>query len=149
MITKILVPTDGSKPARKSVEYAVEFARQTGATIVLLSVVDKSAYIPQAVPASAVAPRVAEPIEDYLTHAAESYLEEAKKICIEGGVPSKRVIRCGHPVEGIIKEAQKSKVDLILIGSHGKSALKAAVLGSVAFGVISKESNMPVLVVRK
>lgn len=149
MITKILVPTDGSKPARKSVEYAVEFARQTGATIVLLSVVDKTAYIPQAMPAGAVPTRIAEPIEDYLTHAAQSYLEEAKKICMDGGVPSKRVIRPGHPVEGIIKEAQKSNVDLIIIGSHGRSALKAAVIGSVAFGVISKESTMPVLVVRK
>jgi nucleotide-binding universal stress UspA family protein len=149
MITKILVPTDGSKAARKSVEYAVEFARQAGAAIVLLSVVDKSAYVPQAIPRGALPSRVAEPIEDYLTHAAESYLEEAKEICIEGGVPSKRVIRFGHPVEGIIREAQKSKADLILIGSHGRSALKAAVLGSVAFGVISKESATPVLVIRK
>ena len=90
-----------------------------------------------------------EPIEDYLTRAAQSYLEEAKKLCIDGGVPSKRVIRSGHPVEGIIKEAQKSHVDLIIIGSHGRSALKAAVLGSVTFGVISKETTIPVLVVRK
>jgi nucleotide-binding universal stress UspA family protein len=146
MISKILVPTDGSKPARKSVEYAVEFARQTGATIVLLSVVDKSAFVPQAMPSPA---RIVEPIEDYLTRAAQSYLEEAKKLCIDGGVPSKRVIRSGHPVEGIIKEAQKSHVDLIIIGSHGRSALKAAVLGSVTFGVISKETTIPVLVVRK
>jgi nucleotide-binding universal stress UspA family protein len=149
MISKILVPTDGSKPARKSVEYAVEFARQAGATIVLLSVVDKTAYIPQAMPAGAVPAGIAEPIEDYLTHAAHSYLEEAKRVCMDGGVPSKRVIRSGHPVEGIIKEAQKSTVDLIIIGSQGRSALKAAVLGSVAFGVISKESSIPVLVVRK
>jgi nucleotide-binding universal stress UspA family protein len=148
MISKILVPTDGSKPARKSVEYAVEFARQTGATIVLLSVVDKSAFVPQAMPAPSPA-RIVEPIEDYLTRAAQSYLEEAKKLCIDGGVPSKRVIRSGHPVEGIVKEAQKSHVDLIIIGSHGRSALKAAVLGSVTFGVISKETTIPVLVVRK
>jgi nucleotide-binding universal stress UspA family protein len=149
MITKILVPTDGSKPARKSVEYAVEFARQTGATIVLLSVVDKSAFVPQAIPAAAASARIMEPIEDYLTHAAQSYLEEAKKVCLDAGVPSKRVVRIGHPAEGIVKEAQKSNVDLIIIGSHGRSALKAAVLGSVTFGVISKESTIPVLVVRK
>jgi nucleotide-binding universal stress UspA family protein len=149
MISKILVPTDGSKPARKSVEYAVEFARQTGATIVLLSIVDKSAFVPQTIPAAAASARILEPIEDYLTRAAQAYLEEAKKLCIDGGVPSKRVIRSGHPVEGIIKEAQKSNVDLIIIGSHGRSALKAAVIGSVTFGVISKETNIPVLVVRK
>ena len=149
MISKILVPTDGSKPARKSVEYAVEFARQTGATIVLLSVVDKSAFVPQAMLTASAPARIVEPIEDYLTRAAQSYLEEAKKLCIDGGVPSKRVIRSGHPVEGIIKEAQKSHIDLIIIGSHGRSALKAAVLGSVTFGVISKETTIPVLVVRK
>jgi nucleotide-binding universal stress UspA family protein len=55
----------------------------------------------------------------------------------------------GHPVEEIIKEAEKSKMDLIVIGSHGKSAIKAAVLGSVTFGVIHKETKIPVLVVRR
>lgn len=149
MISKILVPTDGSRQAQKSVKYAVEFARQTGATIILLSIVDKSAFVPQAMLTAAAPARITEPIEDYLTRAAESYLEEAKKFCIDGGVPSKRVIRSGHPVEGIIKEAQKSKADIIIIGSHGRSALKATVLGSVTFGVISKETTIPVLVVRK
>jgi nucleotide-binding universal stress UspA family protein len=59
------------------------------------------------------------------------------------------VIRTGHPVEEIIKEAEKSKVDLIVMGSHGTSALKAAVLGSITFGVIHKDTKFPVLVVRK
>lgn len=43
----------------------------------------------------------------------------------------------------------KSKVDLIVIGSHGKSALKTAVLGSITFGIINKETNLPVLIVRR
>lgn len=42
MISKILVTTDGSKQARKSIEYAARFAKQTGATVTLLSVIDKS-----------------------------------------------------------------------------------------------------------
>ena len=65
------------------------------------------------------------------------------------GVQSKKVIRAGHPVEEIIEEAEKSKADLIVMGSHGKSAVKAAVLGSVTYGVIHKETKAPVLIVRR
>lgn len=148
MISKILVPTDGSKPAKKSVEYAVQFAKQLGATITLLTVIDKSSFVPQSVPGTVTPTKLIEPIEDYLRQAAEVYLEEAEGLCLQNDVQSKKVIRSGHPVEEILKEAQKSRVDIIAIGSHGRSALKAAVLGSVTFGVINKETKIPVLVVR-
>jgi nucleotide-binding universal stress UspA family protein len=149
MISKILVPTDGSKAAMKSVEYAAGFAKQTGASITLLSVIDKSSFVPQSIPSLFSSKKLIEPIEDYLRIASVSFIEEAEKICLKHEVPSKRVIRTGHPVDEIVKEAEKSKVDIIIIGSQGKSALKAVVMGSVAFGVISKGTKIPVLVVRK
>jgi nucleotide-binding universal stress UspA family protein len=149
MFSKILVPTDGSKPARKSIEYAIGLARQSGAQLLLLSVIDKSMFLRQSVPASPAPMKLIEPLEDLLHRAAESYADEAEKLCIKNGIPAKKIIRTGHPVEEIIREAKRSKADLIVIGSHGKSALKAAVIGSVTFGVISKESKIPVLVVRK
>ena len=52
-------------------------------------------------------------------------------------------------MEEIVNEAVKSKVNLIVMGSHGRSALRAAFLGSVTFGVIHKDTKIPVLVVRK
>jgi nucleotide-binding universal stress UspA family protein len=143
MISKILVPTDGSKTAKKATKYAVELAKQTGATIKLLSVIDRSFYAVQS-----VAP-IIEPIGDYLTQAAESYLKDAERLCGENGIKSKKVIRSGHPVEEIVKEAGASKVNLIVMGSHGRSAIQAAVLGSVTFGVIHNDSKTPVLVVRR
>jgi len=149
MISKILVPTDGSKAALKAVEYAAELARQVGASITLVSVIDKRSVLPQAVPAVTISKKLLEPIEDYLNVAADVYTDEAEKLCIKWGVPSKKVVRSGRPVDEIIKEAEKSKVDLMVIGSRGQSALKAAVLGSVTFGVINKETRIPVLVVRK
>jgi len=149
MISKILVPTDGSQPARNSVEYAAELAHQTGAALTVISIIDKKFVIPKSMPVVKTKGILMEPIENYLKKAAEEYLQDAERICKKFGVEPKRVIRGGHPVEEIIKEAQKSKCDLIIIGSHGRSALKAAVLGSVAYGVINKESKIPVLVVRK
>ena len=149
MISKILVPTDGSKAAKKSVEYAAELARQIGAGITIIAVIDKGPLVPLSISGTATPTHLVEPVEDYMRQAAEAYIDEAEGICSKRKVRTNRVIRTGHPVEEIIKEAEKSKSDLIVIGSRGKSALKAAVLGSVTFGVISKETKVPVLVVRK
>jgi len=149
MITKILVATDGSETSRKSVKYAVDLAKQTGANITLLSVIDKSFFIPQSMPAVATPTHLLEPIEDYLRQAAEAHLEEAERLCKKNKVQSKKAIRSGHPVEEIIKEAKKTQVDLLVMGSHGRSALEATFLGSVTFGVMHKDTKIPILIVRR
>jgi len=149
MISKILVPTDGSKAAQKAARYAVDLAKQLKASIIVLSVIDKRPFISQTVPAAETARHAIEPIEHYLREAAEGYAGEIKKLCEKNGVQSKTVITTGHPVEEIVQEAEKAKAELIVMGSHGRSALAAAVLGSVAYGVIHKDTPIPVLVVKK
>ena len=149
MVKKILVPIDGSGTSGKAVKYAADLAKQTGAAITLLSVIDSSAYVARSIPAVAAPLHVIEPIEDYLRQAATAYIDAAKKICRSKKVRAKSVTRSGHPVEEILKEAKLSRVDLIVMGSHGRSALGAALLGSVTFGVIHRETTFPVLVVRR
>jgi nucleotide-binding universal stress UspA family protein len=149
MISKILVPTDGSRAARKAAMYAVDLAKQLKATVIALSIIDKRSFMVQTVPAGKTSRHVIEPIEDYLREAAEGYAGEIKKLCDKNGVQSKTVITAGHPVEGIVKEAARAKVNLIIMGSHGKSAMAVAVLGSVTYGVIHKETKIPVLIVRR
>jgi nucleotide-binding universal stress UspA family protein len=149
MITKILAPTDGSKMSQRSVTYAANLAKQTGASIILLSVIDKGTFIPQSIPSGATPTNIAEPLEDYLKQVSLTHLKYAAQSCEKIGVESKSVVRSGHPVEEIIKEAKKSHADLIVMGSQGRSALKAALLGSVTFGVIHKDTKIPVLVVRR
>jgi len=149
MISKILVPTDGSKAAQKAAMYAVDLAKQLKATVIVLSIIDKRSFMGQTVPAGKTSRHVIEPIEDYLREAAEGYAGEIGKLCDKNGVQSKIVIAAGHPVEVIVKEAAKVKADLIIMGSHGKSALAVAVLGSVTYGVIHKETKIPVLIVRR
>ena len=149
MISKILVPTDGSKAAQRAARYAVDLAKQLKASIIALSVIDKRSFTGPTVPARKTARHVIEPIEDYLREAAEGYAGEIGKLCDKNGVQAKTVITAGHPVEDIVKEASKAKADLIIMGSHGKSALAVAVLGSVTYGVIHKDTKIPVLVVRR
>ena len=49
MISKILVPTDGSKAAQKTARYAVDLAKQLKASVIILSVIDKRSLIGQTV----------------------------------------------------------------------------------------------------
>src|SRR5208283_584541 len=150
MIKKILVPIDGSETARKALGYTVDLAKQTGSTIILLSVIDKSPYYgAQTVSLESSPIHMMENLEDYFRQTAEAYVAEAEGLCKTKEVSSQKIIRAGHPVEEIIKAAENSKVDLIVIGSHGRSALGAAMFGSVAIGVIHRETKFPVLVVRR
>lgn len=149
MISKILVPTDGSKAAQKAAKYAVDLAKQTGAAITLLSVVDILHTVSQTISSEASPTHLLEPIEDYLRQAAESYTGEIEALCRQNGIESKTIIKSGHPVEEIVKEAGNLKADLIVMGSHGQSAITATVLGSITYGVIHKETKTPVLLVRE
>ena len=149
MISKILLPTDGSKTARKAATYAIDLAKQLHASIIIMCVVDKRFLISRTVLIEPSSRYVAESIEDYQQEGAERYVEEIKKLCEKKGIQSRTVIKSGHPVEEIVKESEKSKVGLIVMGSHGESVLAAATLGSVTYGVIHKDTTIPVLVVRR
>ena len=149
MISKLLVATDGSDTAWKAVKYAIGLAKQIGASITLLSVIDKSALIVQSIPSAGIASNLIAPIDDYLQQAVEGYIHKAEKLCKNNGVKVKKVIRSGHPVKEIIKEAKKSKASIIVLGSHGKGMLESVVLGSITHGVIHNSTKHPVLVIRK
>ncbi len=147
MIKTILVPTDGSMPAQKAARYAIDLAKQLRCSIIILSVIDNPTILEQ--PVSDNVHHIIEPVEDYLRQAAEAYTREIKEICDENGVRSKILITSGYPAEEIIKEAESANIDLIVIGSHGRSALAAAFLGSVTYSIIQKETKIPVLIVRR
>ena len=150
MIKKILVSIDGSKTAQKALEYTVDLAKQTGSSIILLSVIDKSLFYGEPIiPSKSTPTHLLENVEDYLKQTAEAYLTKAEELCAAKRVESLKIIKAGHPVEEIIKTAKASKVDLIVLGSHGKSALGAVLLGSVTIGVMHMEKKIPVLVVRR
>jgi nucleotide-binding universal stress UspA family protein len=149
MISNILVPTDGSEAAQKAARYAIDLAKQLKCAIIVLSVIDNRSLMAQTISAQENVRHIIEPMEDYLREAADEYAREIKEICDENGVRSKILVTSGHPAEEITKEAESSNADLIVMGSHGRSALIAAFLGSVAYSIIHKETKIPVLIVKR
>lgn len=148
MISTILVPSDGSKPSQKAAVYAVDLAKQLHASIIILIVIDKRLFMALEAPASKTSRQLTDTTEDYLNEVAGGYAREIKKLCDKNGVAAKVSIRMGYPVEEIINEARKSKANLIVMGSRGRSALSATVLGSVSYGVLHHDKCLPVLIVR-
>jgi nucleotide-binding universal stress UspA family protein len=150
MISKILVATDGSETALKASRYAIQLAKQLGASITILSVTDNRSLTSYYTVPPEVAPiHIIEPVEDFLREAAKRDVVRVKKLCDKNGVSCRTVISSGHPAEEIIREAERSRSHLIILGSHGKGALAAVFLGSVTYGVIHKETHIPVLIVRR
>lgn len=149
MISNILVPTDGSEAAQAAARYAIDLAKQLKGSIIVLSVIDNRSLLTQTISAQENARHITEPVEDFLREAAEQYTLAVTEICDENAVESKRSITIGHPAEEIAKEAEVSNADLIVMGSHGRSALTAAVMGSVTYSLIHKETKIPVLIVRR
>jgi nucleotide-binding universal stress UspA family protein/uncharacterized protein (DUF2267 family) len=133
-IRTILHPTDFSDCARHARELAVNLAKDYGAGLVLLNVIEPPNY------ATEVA--IALPDVTVLRTAAEQKLSELKKGC--KGVPCRHIVTMGYPAVEIVRVASEVRPDLIVLGTHGRTGLGRVVMGSVAEEVI-RRSTCPVL----
>ena len=141
-INNILCPTDFSETSGKAIEYAEFLASEHQADITLLHVVDQiegSSYYE----VLALTPmQIAQKME---THALENMSEIAEKI--KGAASVHEVVRHGKTWVEICKAAKDMDIDIIVIGSHGRTGLSHVLLGSVAETVV-RHADCAVLVVR-
>ena len=141
----ILVPVDGSETSYAAVAQAAELAKAFGGKITVVQVLALDPYI-------AAEYISATQTNDLIERARTSVLktlEEAAAKFSDLGIPVEAKLLEGQVVHReIIREAETSKADLIVIGSHGRTGLKRIFLGSVAQSVLG-EAHIPVLVVRQ
>ena len=145
MAHKILVPTDGSERAEIAADFAIDLAKQTGGSLLFFSVVDEYA------PAFAYDIESGVSIDiNEITERRDRFIHEAISGLIDkaasAGVAAEPKVVEGHAWEEILAEVDRSGVDQIVMGSHGRRALSAAVLGNVTFNVIHG-SKVPVTVI--
>jgi nucleotide-binding universal stress UspA family protein len=141
---KILVATDGSKPALHAVKYAGKLIRQlssTSSSITLISVHDDAGL------RHAMAFVGRDAVADYLRELSEKELKPARKVLDAAGIKHDMEVRTGHVGREIVQCAKAGKFDLIVLGAKGRSAIADLLLGSVAQRVLAT-ADMPVLLVR-
>lgn len=143
-LKSILVPVDFSPPSEKALHYALSFADQFGASLVLLYVVEPAiypvelGYIP--VDIETLYRTMDEGARERLRALAEKHIPRNLRTQIE--------VRIGQPHREIASAAKELNVDLIIIATHGHTGLKHTFLGSTAERVV-RHAPCPVLTVRE
>lgn len=144
MYSKILVPVDGSTGAANALRMAVDLAKKYGSSLTVMHVVARRVY---AFPVHGVGPLTATLMEE-MEEEGKEVLQKAGKIVTDAGLELNTRIAHGVPAEEILKEAEKERYDLIVIGSRGLSEVKAFFLGSVS-DKVSHHSTCSVLIVKE
>lgn len=142
----ILVPVDGSDISLSAVKNAAQIAQAFGGQLTLISLVTEDPfseadfYYPSPI------------MKEYFVQAyanAEKALKQAQAIASENGITANtQIVKGNVSEEGIIETAEKLKIDLIVMGSHGRKGFQKFLLGSFAQDVL-KGTKLPVLIIKE
>ena len=142
-ITRVLCPIDFSEFSTKALDYALAFAEQFQASVVLVHVVEPAVY-PETY--MLVPPALHEMNQD-LVKAGAKRLDKLSQERIADGILAQAQVRLGRPHFEICEAAKSLQADLIIIATHGYTGLKHVLLGSTAERVV-RHAPCPVLTVR-
>jgi nucleotide-binding universal stress UspA family protein len=141
-IGKILCAVDLSEHSRQVAQYAAMLARSTGARlIVIYTAPSLSQYVGFHVPPSTIESFVGE-IVSGAENAMEAFVAENF-----AGLPVTSKVLIGYAAEEIINRADEENVDMIVMGTHGRTGIDRILFGSVAEKVV-RNAKQPVLTIR-
>ncbi|SDJ90733.1 universal stress protein [Natronorubrum texcoconense] len=138
MSDRILVPYDGSPPAKKALEYA--FEKFTDSDVTALYVVP----VPDGYREMFVETEERVPVDE---ESGQTILEDAAELAAESGHELQTELDTGKPDHVIVEHAADEGYDTIVMGSHGRAGVSRLLLGSVAENVV-RRATVPVVVVR-
>jgi nucleotide-binding universal stress UspA family protein len=146
MFEKILFPTDFSDVSKKALNFITQLKDAGAKEVVVLYVIDEReiehiAHLPE-IEIDPVE------VEKRRKQGAQDEMKPIEEELKASGLSVKTLIKKGIPLRDILKTEEEEKVSLVVLGSHGKSAVTEMLLGSVSEKVIRK-STKPVLVVRR
>lgn len=137
-IETILLAIDGSPASEPASEQAIDLATQVEARLLVVSVLGTSSR-----PSEAPADTAVSDSRDSLTTKAQAVVQRAKA----AGANATFLVWEGEPGEAIVAAANSEGVDLIVVGSHGRSGVSRFFIGSVSDYVV-RHARCPVMVVR-
>jgi len=140
MFDKILVATDGSKHGEHAAMRGIELARLSGGNITVVYVADtgRLSHLPEDMALVS--------IRDLMLKEGDEATENVEKMAKESDVECSKEVLEGHPADMLVSFAEDHDMDIIILGSCGRSGLDKFLLGSVAEKVV-RTSKVPVLTV--
>lgn len=141
-IDKILLTSDLSDESLRAFGPVADLARERGAQIKLIHVVDDVPIPPAGAP---LAPPLHAPDLESSVEAAKEKLEQQRQSLGADLSVEIEVIIAATPAEAICEHASRAGADLIALSTHGRSGFRRFVLGSIAEGVV-RHAHVPVLI---
>ncbi|MDQ6668218.1 MAG: universal stress protein [Thermoproteota archaeon] len=141
---KILVPIDGSECSLNAAKYAIKVAKDENAELFCIHVI---ASVPYGYASSP--PAIDQYFKD-IEEKAQSWFDKVRDMAKNEGIPELKTETFANVksvIGSIIDYATGRDVDLIVIGTRGRTGLKRFLMGSVANGVV-QHAHCPVLLVR-
>jgi nucleotide-binding universal stress UspA family protein len=145
-MSKILVPIDGSEYSINAAKYAAKIAKDENAELFCIHVI--TPRIPYGYATSAAS--TTDQYHEDINNMVESWFEKVRDIANNEGiyaVKTETFIDVKSVIGSIIDYASRKDIDLIVIGTKGRTGLKRFLMGSVANGVV-QHAHCPVLLVR-
>ncbi|HEX2556768.1 MAG TPA: universal stress protein [Nitrososphaera sp.] len=147
---KVLVCVDGSDSSMKAADYGVMIAKQHGAQVIVLNViVSQLGYAYSAGTFGLVTPNTINDLLEKSRQEAQKWFDGIGRNATTNDVKLRTEIVASptSTVPAIVDYAEKNEVDLIIVGTRGRSGFTKLLLGSVASGVVTYAS-CPVMVVK-
>ncbi len=141
-LKKILCPIDHSDCSKEALKYAVTFAMKDEAKLYLLHVIDIRSFDESLDTMTRQMP------DDETMKQLKTKLFECVPEEIRNDMQVEALVVQGIPFAEIISIAKKNKVDMIVMGTHGRTGLAHIMIGSVSEKVVRK-AHCPVLTVRQ
>ena len=141
MISKILVPVDGSENSFRALEQALFIAKSSGSAITAIHVIERppTVYVESQ--------KLLDELLANFRKESGKILDKSQEIATKSGIKLETAIMEGDPASNINGFAEKGGFDLIVIGSRGLGRLKAAIIGSTSNKVLH-QAKCSVLVTR-
>jgi len=150
-LSNILVPLDGSPTSMEAADYAIMLSTLHHTQIVLLHVVNVAEYYSSLQFFEVKQPIESKEIIEEAKKEANKWFNSVKKKMEEKlGTQTKietHIIISQSTVKSILDFAEEKNVDLIVVGTRGRSGIKKLLLGSTASGIVTY-SSCPVIVVK-
>lgn len=143
--SKIIVAIDGSEHSLKAAEYALGVAQSFGAQLNAVTVT----YVPKSYHVKQEDVLAESRAKSHSMNDAKTWFDKFNQDAKEKNIQLKtELINSQRPVDYVLLEyAEKENIDLIVVGTRGRSGFKKLLLGSVASGVVTY-AHCPVLVVK-
>src|SRR5207248_346750 len=132
----ILVPHDFSSSANHAAAVARDEAKLHGAKLVLLHVIELPHQLQpdtMIVPDASGAPVN---VRDYAFGAADKHVKDIAQRLARDNVAATPIVKFGNPVEEILKTVDSERIDLVVMGTHGRTGIAHLLVGSVAERVV-------------